>query len=188
VAPREGETALVVGGGYGCCALQCLQKVGRKGKVIVIEPCPKCLRFLATLFSEKKNVVLVPKAAMDRKGECYLYLYLTDVNLSAFSKGMPVKVCADTLDDICAELGVERVDYMAMDVEGAEIEALRGAKRIIGRTEKVVVGAYHLRNGKPTWAWVERYLKKMGFKTKVTDDGLVHAWRTGTRSNAGSLI
>jgi hypothetical protein len=83
---------------------------------------------------------------------------------------------------------VERVDYMAMDVEGAEREALRGAKRILRCTEKVVVGAYHQRGGEPTWFWVERYLKKMGFKTKVTDDGLVHAWRTGTRSHAGSLI
>lgn len=188
VAPAEGERALVVGGRYGYCALQCSYKVGQRGEVIVVEPCPKSLHFLATLFRGKKNVVLVPKAAMDRKGEIQMYLGLSDVNLSAFDEGMPIRVCADTLDHICAELGVERVDYMAMDVEGAEVEALRGAKRILRCTEKVVVGAYHQRGGKPTWFWVERYLKKMGFKTKVTDDGLVHAWRTGTRSHAGSLI
>ena len=180
LAPTAGDTALVVGGGWGYCALRCLQKVGEKGKVIVVEPDPKNVSFLHRLFARKGNVILVQKAAMDRKGEMYFsgdYLYF-----SAFGEGVRrVKVSVDTLDHICLELGVEEVDYMAMDVEGAEVEALRGGRKILCRTKKMVVGAYHVRGGKPTWPWVERYLKRLGFRTKVTDDGLVHAWRSTTR-------
>jgi FkbM family methyltransferase len=36
-----------------------------------------------------------------------------------------------TLDDYCAEHGVERIDLLKLDVEGAELEALRGADRLL---------------------------------------------------------
>jgi hypothetical protein len=40
---------------------------------------------------------------------------------------------------------------MMMDAEGAELMALRGVRRTLRRTWKVVVGAYHRVGGKPTW-------------------------------------
>jgi FkbM family methyltransferase len=36
-----------------------------------------------------------------------------------------------TLDDYCREQGVERIDVLKLDVEGAELEALRGAERLL---------------------------------------------------------
>lgn len=38
----------------------------------------------------------------------------------------PVKVTIRRLDDILAEAGVERIDFMSIDVEGHELEALKG--------------------------------------------------------------
>jgi len=179
VAPTTGDTALVVGGGYGYCALYCLKKVGKKGKVIVVEPSPRCVSFLRRLFAGKRNVVLIQKAIMDRKGEMY---FSGGDFLSVFYEGgRRVKVSIDTLDHICLKLGIKKVDYMVMDVEGAEIEALKGGRKILRRTKKIAVGAYHLREGNPTWPWVERYLRRLGFRTKVTEDGVVHAWRSTTR-------
>ena len=35
------------------------------------------------------------------------------------------------LDDYCAEHGIERIDLLKLDVEGAELEALRGAERLL---------------------------------------------------------
>jgi hypothetical protein len=86
---------------------------------------------------------------------------------------MKAEVEVTTIDRICGELGLKGVDFMMMDIEGAELMALRGARR----TRKVVVGAYHRVGGKPTWPRVKRFLKKMGFRTVVTEDGLVHAWK-----------
>jgi FkbM family methyltransferase len=40
-------------------------------------------------------------------------------------------VQALTLDDYCAENNVERIDLLKLDVEGAELEALRGATRLL---------------------------------------------------------
>jgi FkbM family methyltransferase len=36
-----------------------------------------------------------------------------------------------TLDDYCSEHGVERIDLLKLDVEGAELEVLRGAGRLL---------------------------------------------------------
>lgn len=52
-----------------------------------------------------------------------------------------VKVAATSLDE---ELGDARVTFIKMDVEGAEMEALRGAEHII-RTQhpKLAISVYH---------------------------------------------
>lgn len=36
-----------------------------------------------------------------------------------------------TLDDYAAEQGIERVDFLKMDIQGGELEALKGAKRLL---------------------------------------------------------
>lgn len=49
-----------------------------------------------------------------------------------------------SLDDACAEHGVERVDFLKLDVEGAELEVLRGAERAIRRWRpKLALSVYH---------------------------------------------
>jgi Methyltransferase FkbM domain len=42
-------------------------------------------------------------------------------------------VQAISLDDYCAEQGVERIDYLKIDVEGAELNALQGARGLLAR-------------------------------------------------------
>ncbi|MGB9611424.1 MAG: FkbM family methyltransferase, partial [Bryobacteraceae bacterium] len=38
-----------------------------------------------------------------------------------------------TIDDLVNQLGLERLDAIKMDIEGAEVRALRGARRTIQR-------------------------------------------------------
>jgi len=161
VAPTRGDTALVVGGGYGYCALHCLKKVGKKGKLIVIEPDPRCVSFLRRLFAGKRNVVLIQKAVMNREGEMY---FSGGDYLSAFCEGVRrVKVSVDTLDHICLKLGVKKVDYMAMDVEGAEIEALQGGRKILRRTKKNSGGSLPRAGRKPHLALGRGVPEEAGF-------------------------
>jgi FkbM family methyltransferase len=42
-----------------------------------------------------------------------------------------VEVQASTLDDLSAEAGIERIDVLKIDIEGAETEAFRGAARLL---------------------------------------------------------
>jgi len=169
-----------VGAFLGGSAIEALQRVGRQGLVVAIEPEPRNLRYLRMNLSRFPNSVVVPKAVSDRRGRVLLHRSPTISGTHSIlipRGGDCIEVEADTLDHICAELGLEEIGFMMMDVEGAEVKALRGARETLKRAEKVVVGAYHIVGGKPTWPVVRRMLERAGFRTIVTEDGLVHAWR-----------
>jgi FkbM family methyltransferase len=177
--PERGETVLDVGACIGFSAIMAARMVGREGLVVAVEPDPDNLRWLRLNLERFPNCVVVPKGVADRGGRRFLHRHPDPWGhtiLGSFGGGS-VKIEVTTIDRICEGLGLKRVDFMMMDVEGAELMALRGARRTLKRTQKVVVGAYHRVGGKPTWPRVKRFLEKMGFRTVVTEDGLIHAWK-----------
>jgi FkbM family methyltransferase len=67
----------------------------------------------------------------------------TNDNLSCVTPGI-TEISTTSIDE---ELPNEQVSIIKMDIEGAEIEALRGAIRTIKRCRpKLVISAYHKRN------------------------------------------
>ncbi|MEK7752345.1 MAG: FkbM family methyltransferase, partial [Acidobacteriota bacterium] len=56
-----------------------------------------------------------------------------------------IQVPLTTLDKLVAELKLERVDYIKMDIEGAEREALKGAAQTLRRFKpRLMLDSYHL--------------------------------------------
>ena len=70
-----------------------------------------------------------------------------------------------SLDDWASEMGVEGIDYLKLDIEGAELEALEVAPRIftsvLGISVDVIFHADWI--GAPVFADVDAYLRKNGF-------------------------
>lgn len=58
-------------------------------------------------------------------------------------------------------------------MEGAEREVLEGSRGILANIEKIVVVAYHIRNGKRTLPWVYQFLKRHGFQVHADPNALV---------------
>jgi FkbM family methyltransferase len=81
--------------------------------------------------------------------------YLTD---------QKIMVETDTLDNILDELHINEVDFIKIDIKGAEIEALKGAEKTLGETFKIVVACYHERAGERTMPIITQMLSKHGFK------------------------
>ena len=50
-----------------------------------------------------------------------------------------VKVRCAKLDDILNHIGVEKVDFIKIDVEGAEVEVLEGAQEIITKSDSLEI-------------------------------------------------
>jgi len=48
-----------------------------------------------------------------------------------------------TLDGFCADRGIDRVDFIRMDIEGAELKALAGASGILDRDRPHVLLEIH---------------------------------------------
>lgn len=61
-----------------------------------------------------------------------------------------------------------------MDIEGARLE---GAEHTLQIAEKVVVVAYHVRDGQKTSQRVAALLKNYGFKVLVDEDDIVYVWK-----------
>jgi FkbM family methyltransferase len=146
-----GGTFIDVGAHIGWYSLNAAKDVGPKGRVIAVEPNRETLAILRQNIraSGASSVILVaPVACSD--SETTLTFYAADrsnsgaSSLSAqnasqagrFSSSYPVR--ARRLDDIVKEAGVDRVDAIKIDVEGAEFLVLKGAADALDRYKPVV--------------------------------------------------
>ena len=69
-----------------------------------------------------------------------------------------------TLDSIVDELKLDRVDFIKIDTEGAEMQILRGSENTLKKTTHLAIAAYH----DPFQPQeIYGYLEKMGFDVKI---------------------
>jgi FkbM family methyltransferase len=173
-----GDIVVAAGACVGATTLSIAHKAG---KVIAIEPNPKNLLFLRRNVKAYgyKNVIVVGKALYSFRGKVKLYITSTItghsiLQLIALRKpftGEYVEVQADTLDNILTEIGVEKVDVLIMNIEGAELEALKGAEETLKKIKKISIACHGDIKG-----CVCNFLKERGFVVKSEMD-LIYARR-----------
>ena len=93
------------------------------------------------------------------------------------STGASLSAEAETLDNILEELGIDSVDFVKMDIEGAEIEAFRGMKKTLKSGVQLAVAAYHPVGGTLTHTALVSQLKELGFRA-VYEEGIIRAQKT----------
>jgi FkbM family methyltransferase len=177
--PQPGDTVLDVGAGAGEEVLLLSRLVGPAGRVYAIEAHPATFAALERRCAELANVVPVILAVSDRAGtvffsddERYLENRMTD-------DATGISVPARTLDDLLEEWALGQVDFLKMNIEGAEAAALEGLARNAARVRNVTVSCHDFladRGGDPanrTSETVRRLLAGYGFT--------VHARRPGDR-------
>ncbi len=183
--PQNKGIVFDVGGELGLEATQFSKMVGKKGKVYVFECFPTHIEKLKGIAHERKNVFVIESACWNFKSDLVFYQGHTPGSNTAIpdctgQRGQDLAntcadklvVAADTLDNLWSELtGKTIVDFLKMDIEGAELEALRGASKLLRKTNKVVIAAYHRRDGIPTAEEVEKILREAGFQVQ-TDENL----------------
>jgi FkbM family methyltransferase len=128
---RRGDYVLDCGAHVGIFTHQALQLGART--VVAIEPEPVNRECLRRNFREEiasGRVIVVPKGVWSSHG--VLTLSLGVDNSGANTGVLPggsgaIQIPVTTIDDLVRDLTIPRVDYIKMDIEGAEREALRGA-------------------------------------------------------------
>jgi FkbM family methyltransferase len=80
------------------------------------------------------------------------------------SLNQPLAIQCSTLDAYCQEAGINAVDLLKIDVQGAEAAVLRGAARTLEITEAVVLEAsfYDFYEHRTAIADLEHYLRPAG--------------------------
>jgi FkbM family methyltransferase len=144
---RPGDVFVDVGANIGLFSLKAALIVGRNGRVIAVEPGLAASRLLAEnlALNDLPHVRQVRTALADSIGQATLHHVNLGDDPQAFSllsdgtdsEGENVPVT--TLDALAAELGLDRMDCIKIDVEGAEERVIAGARESLGRWHPTVI-------------------------------------------------
>jgi len=169
--PRLDDVIIDIGAGRGEDTLAFARRVGPDGKVFAIEAHPSTYNLLRRFceLNQLNNVVPVDVAIMDAAGTVYIddgdHWYANAVYASG--NGRPTR--ATTLDQFCNEQGIDRIDFLKMNIEGSEIAALQGMEKTIERIRVICVCCHDFRADRGheqryrTREFVTQYLRKHGF-------------------------
>lgn len=141
-AVHVGATVLDVGANIGVFSLLAAERVGASGRVLAVEPDPRSRRWLqenarSNGFSNVINVVAAALGATS--GEQSLILNEADPSQSAL--GAPTADETAILVPVVPghELVDGSVDVVKIDVEGREIDVLRGLELLLARSPGAVL-------------------------------------------------
>jgi len=162
---KPGMTVLDIGAHVGYYSRRSARLVGDSGRVFAFEPHPRTFETLARNLRPYANVTPVQAAVAEREGTAELYDYLMmsasgslnydesmrDLQKAQLAAGdVAPRIATDfpmqtytvrtlALDEYLANEGVERVDVVKMDIEGAEIGALRGMRQTIANSPGIAL-------------------------------------------------
>jgi len=143
--PRQGDVVIDVGAGVGTETLTLSRLVGDRGRVIAIEAHPETYRCLAKLceLNDLENVSPRQLAIMDRSGPVTLSDSETDISNTVMRETPgAIKVPGLSLDEVIDMERLTRIDFLKMNIEGAEALALHGMGRALSMTEHLAISCH----------------------------------------------
>jgi FkbM family methyltransferase len=169
---KEGATVVDVGANVGLYTVIAAARVGSGGRVVSIEPHTESFQCLQKTIAANRLTQVRSFNVAAGDGVRTVSLFLTDDNkadsrIYSDSKGRKeVSVRMVDLDHLLADNGIDRVDVIKMDIQGAEALALRGMRRILAGNPEMVIFAEF-------WPWgIEQTgLKAAGFLEQLRDAG-----------------
>jgi len=138
----DGDVVLDAGANIGYYTLIAARLVGEKGKVFAFEPAPENFTLLKKNVEVNgyHNVVPVPKAVSDESGRISLFLSeessVSHRISNSIDGGKSVAIEATTLDDFFQDYK-GNINFIKLDIEGAEAKALQGMSGILKKNRKI---------------------------------------------------
>jgi FkbM family methyltransferase len=174
---RPGMIVADVGAHIGFVTVFMAHLVGPSGRVYAFEPAANNLAYLNRNIAgnEVENVVVVPRAAGDVTATRTLYLAEGSDMYSLHRHPLSGPVGSIAVEQVRLEDMVSAVDLAKIDVEGAEIEVLRGMERILGEEKRPILlvewsPACQVAAGHPPDELIIM-LRGLGYEPKALGDG-----------------
>jgi FkbM family methyltransferase len=142
----RGDVCLDCGACEGTFTLQAL--AAGASKVICLEPSAQmfdCLQetLQIPIADGRVNVLNVAAGALEGEADL-VFDSASPYGGGATGQGQTFKVRTQTIATICRELRLSRVDFIKMDIEGAEIQAVEGALPVLRQFHpKLAITTYH---------------------------------------------
>lgn len=145
---RPGMTVLDVGAHHGLYSLLMAKCIGQTGRVLSFEPSSRERNRLVRHMQLNgfANVRVMPCALGSETGEAELFLLdgihdwgnsLKPPSLGQSSRTERVQV--RRLDDVLADMAIAHVDFIKLDVEGAELSFFKGASGTLAKTPRPAI-------------------------------------------------
>jgi len=177
---QKGDTVIDAGAYTGLYTAYAAKKVGPKGKVIAYEPDPYNIIMLKKNIKLNKlsNVTIIQKGLFDKNASLPFDIQsigsnIVTINHAFHNRKTLNKIDVAPLDKELMRLGHKIINFIKMDIEGAEIEAMKGAITTIKKNKiiNLAIASYHVVNGEKTYIFLEEFFKKLNMNTKTEENG-----------------
>lgn len=145
---KKGMTVFDIGAHHGFYTLLASKKVGNEGLVIAFEPSPRERKRLVLHVKLNccRNVTVEPFALSGVSGKSKMYI-VQGRDTGCNSLHMPIvneqvkeiEVDSTTLDNYIERNNISTIDFIKLDVEGAELEILKGSKKLLSAKSRPVI-------------------------------------------------
>ncbi len=150
IKSEENDIVIDAGGCWGDTALNFASEIGDGGKVYSFEFIRSNVAIMRKNFALnpelEKRIEIVEHPVWN---ESDVKMYCNDFGPastieSAYSETHNIEISTITIDDLVARRNIQKVDFIKMDIEGAETFALRGAIETIKKFKpKLAISVYH---------------------------------------------
>ncbi|MFA6079119.1 MAG: FkbM family methyltransferase [Candidatus Omnitrophota bacterium] len=171
--PKTGDVIMDCGAYVGDFTLYAAKAVGKTGKVVAYEPDPTAFKRLCENINLNalNNVILVNKGVWS--DDTALEFSGGDKGANFFNQNTHNKtfhkVSVVSIDSEAQRLGLNKIDFIKMDVEGAEIEAVKGAAKTLKENNvRLALASYHEVNGEKTCHELEKLLSAIGYRSETS--------------------
>lgn len=165
---KEGDFVIDGGAYNGVFSVYASKKIGSKGKVICFEPD----EFNAKILEENlklngcENYIIIKKGLSDKEG---VVKFKSGGIGATISEDGDVEIKTTTIDLELERLNIpkEKIKFIKMDIEGAEMDMIDGAEKTLSNLPYIAIASYHIVNGEMTFYECEKKLRKIGYKVKT---------------------
>ncbi|MFN3309371.1 MAG: FkbM family methyltransferase [Anaerolineales bacterium] len=150
---RPGQVAYDVGANVGYVTLLLARRVGQSGKVIAFEPFPENVERLKQNLSANANLApmeVVAAAVVDKTGTVTFLVgpsddtgHVADASEGEMRPGKTLTVEGIALDGLVFEQGYPPPQVIKLDIEGGEVTALRGMRRLLSEVHPLLLLETH---------------------------------------------
>jgi FkbM family methyltransferase len=185
--PNKGDLVIDLGAGVGTETLFLYEHVGPEGIIYSIEASPDSYRKLNALCLRNRitNSVNCNVAISNFTGKIWIEetekFEVNQVNLE--KKGLEVDSL--TLDQFVIDNKISKIDFLKVNIEGAELQMIDGMKNSIDKVENIAVSCHDFlfAEDRQIMKKTVDFLKKNGFEISFNNSGnkVVDSWLYGRK-------
>jgi FkbM family methyltransferase len=174
---KDEDIVIEVGANIGAHSLLIGKLIGKKGRLIAIEPTEYALRKLnrnISLNEDISNITVIDKIISDDeyKGKD---IFNSDWSTKSTQSPCSIEFYSSTVDKVVEECLLQKVDMLKVDVDGYDFRVLKGAKKTIERFKPIIfveLCQYTLNEKGASISGIFSYLNSFGYKC-FTESGAI---------------